>query len=239
MCDFSGKLIAWMDGELPEREAAPIEEHFEGCAECHSRLASYRQVSDAFVAYCEAATSAEAVVRRHRGLPAWALPAMGAVAAASLLLALVPRHVMQSPAQADRHLAAHASASRSLAPAAIAATRSSSPVGASSAVGVAPAPVAERAARNPARVHTGRRQHVLAANTVERPAVAVPARPVASFASEPAIEIAIPSDAIFPAGAVPEGVSFVADVTLGADGTAERLRLQPRMVEFERRATRP
>jgi anti-sigma factor RsiW len=219
MCDFSGKLIAWMDGELPEREAAPIEEHLEGCAECRSRLASYRQVSDAFVAYCEAASSA-AVTRPQRGLPAWALAAMGAAAAAALLLTLAPKRVVQSPAEVENPLAAHASAGGSPAPSAA-------------------APVAERAARHPASVHRSRREPVLVANTVERPAVRVPSKPAALLTSEPAIEIAIPSDAIFPEGAVPEGVSFVADVTLGADGTAERLRLQPRMVEFERRATRP
>jgi hypothetical protein len=53
------------------------------------------------------------------------------------------------------------------------------------------------------------------------------------------IEITIPSDAIFPTGAVPDGVSFVAEVTLAADGTAEGLRLQPRFVESERRTVRP
>jgi hypothetical protein len=219
MCDFSGKIIAWMDGELPEHEAAPIAEHLEGCAECRSRLASYRQVSDALVAYCETATSA-AVARPQRGLPAWALAAMGAAAVAALLLALAPKRVVQSPAEVENPLAAHASAGGSPARAAA-------------------APVAERAARHPASVHRSRQEPVLVANTVERPAVLAPSRPAASLTGEPAFEIAIPSDAIFPEGAVPEGVSFVADVTLGADGTAERLRLQPRIVEFERRATRP
>jgi hypothetical protein len=34
-------------------------------------------------------------------------------------------------------------------------------------------------------------------------------------------------------------VSFVADVVLGADGSAERLRLQPQFVTLDRRATQP
>jgi hypothetical protein len=62
---------------------------------------------------------------------------------------------------------------------------------------------------------------------------------VGALPAEPAIEITIPSDAMFPPGAVPEGVSFVAEVILGADGSAERLRLQPQFVTLERRATRP
>jgi hypothetical protein len=235
MCDFSGKLIAWMDGELPESEAATVEEHFKGCAECRSRLSAYRQVSSAFVAYCEAATTAEALLRPQRQLARWAFAAGGAAAAAALILVLIPRRVMQSPAEAERHLATHASAGRSMTPAAIAATRASSALGAHSSA----APGAERAARIPAIAHTTHPEHVSAANTVERSAQRVPARSAASLPSEPAIEIAIPSDAIFPAGAVPDGVSFVAEVTLGTDGTAERLRLQPRRVEFERRATRP
>ena len=45
MCEFSGKLIAWMDRELPESEAADVERHLGACAECRERLAAYKQVS--------------------------------------------------------------------------------------------------------------------------------------------------------------------------------------------------
>ncbi len=44
--------------------------------------------------------------------------------------------------------------------------------------------------------------------------------------SDPAIEIAIPADSIFPPGAVPEGVNYVANLTL-ADGSVQAIRLQP------------
>jgi len=44
--------------------------------------------------------------------------------------------------------------------------------------------------------------------------------------AEPAIQIAIPGDAMFPPGAVPEGVNFVANLSL-ADGSVQGLRLQP------------
>lgn len=50
---------------------------------------------------------------------------------------------------------------------------------------------------------------------------------VAWLQGEPAIQIAIPAEAMFPPGAVPEGVSFTADLTIAADGSAQRLRLRP------------
>jgi hypothetical protein len=89
-------------------------------------------------------------------------------------------------------------------------------------------------------VKVTRREHVAAVKLAQLKAIARgPVQSAELLPTEPAIEIAIPSDAMFPPGAVPEGVSFVADVTLGADGSAERLRLQPRLVKFERGATRP
>jgi hypothetical protein len=56
---------------------------------------------------------------------------------------------------------------------------------------------------------------------------------------EPVIQIAIPADEMFPPGAVPEGMHFVADLTIAADGSAERLRLRPRLSGFERSTTQP
>jgi hypothetical protein len=43
----------------------------------------------------------------------------------------------------------------------------------------------------------------------------------------PAIRIAIPADEIFPPGAVPEGVAYIANLSLAADGSVQGLRLQP------------
>ena len=57
--------------------------------------------------------------------------------------------------------------------------------------------------------------------------------------AEPAIEIAIPAESMFPPGAVPEGVTFTADLSIGADGSAQQMRLQPRLIGFERRGTQP
>jgi hypothetical protein len=44
--------------------------------------------------------------------------------------------------------------------------------------------------------------------------------------AEPAIQIAIPVEAMFPPGAVPEGITFIADVSMAADGSVQGLRLQ-------------
>jgi hypothetical protein len=51
---------------------------------------------------------------------------------------------------------------------------------------------------------------------------------------ESMIRIAIPAEEMFPPGAVPEGMNFVADVTIAPDGSAERIRLRPQLAAFER-----
>ena len=45
--------------------------------------------------------------------------------------------------------------------------------------------------------------------------------------AEPAIQIAIPADSMFPPGAVPEGVTYIANLSLAADGSVQGIRLQP------------
>jgi hypothetical protein len=72
----------------------------------------------------------------------------------------------------------------------------------------------ETAPRPVKRVH---RRHVIA-----------PMRtPNANWASvEPAIQIAIPVEAMFAPGAVPEGITFIADLSMAADGSVQGLRLQ-------------
>ena len=54
MCDVSGKLIAWMDGELPENEAAYVERHIRDCSECRRCAEAYTCVSRLVIAYCDA-----------------------------------------------------------------------------------------------------------------------------------------------------------------------------------------
>ena len=41
-----------------------------------------------------------------------------------------------------------------------------------------------------------------------------------------AIEIAIPAEALFPPGAMPEGVNFIADLRIGPDGSVKQVRLR-------------
>jgi len=82
MCDVSGKLIAWMDGELAENEVADVKHHIRGCSECRSRVEAFGEISRLVVAYCDAA--AEAGPRRR--LPLWIPALVGAVAVVALLL---------------------------------------------------------------------------------------------------------------------------------------------------------
>jgi anti-sigma factor RsiW len=56
---------------------------------------------------------------------------------------------------------------------------------------------------------------------------------------QPAVEVAIPADAMFPPGAVPEGVNFVADVNFAPDGSARQMRLRPRLTAIERSVPQP
>ncbi|MGB7731439.1 MAG: zf-HC2 domain-containing protein [Candidatus Acidiferrum sp.] len=57
--------------------------------------------------------------------------------------------------------------------------------------------------------------------------------------TEPAIQISLPVESMFPPGAVPEGISFTADVSIAADGSAQQIQLRPQMIGFERRTVQP
>jgi hypothetical protein len=220
MCDFSGRLIAWLDKELPQDEAAFVERHLQVCVECRTCLVAYQQVSRTFDAYCDAEIASE----RRRSLPRW-IPVMSAGAAAAVAVAamflMFPRgRLAQPPINSPTAHSSRATDAR---------------VGAAHPVAALETPPsaasrAERVDRRYAAV-PARHRSAGAATPQVQDAGALPV--------EPAIEITIPADAMFPPGAVPEGVSFIADVILGADGSPERLRLQPRFVTGERRATRP
>ena len=185
MCDFSGKLIAWLDDELPATETVDIERHVGGCAQCRSRVNLFEQVGNHFNAYCEAVLSS----KERRRLPRWT-PVLTGVAAtatiAALLLVFLPAPVEQPPL---------AGSAATLPPPIVLKT------------GVTPVP--------------SRRRH--ATGTVQIP------RQIqyASWPEPAAIQIAIPADEMFPPGAVPAGVNFVAELSIAADGSAEQLRLRP------------
>jgi Putative zinc-finger len=162
MCEFSGKLIAWLDRELSEEEAVNVGWHVGRCPECRRASETYAQVSRAFLPCYEAAVLARPRKSRRR-----MLALIGAAAAILLAMALWPR-------PADKLM---------LGP---------------PAVEPAPALAFERPMRATISVH-GRR--------------AAPKR--VWIPEEPVIEIALPAEALFPPGAVPEGFSFIADVRTG------------------------
>src|SRR5215831_3031067 len=55
MCEFSEKLIAWLDHELAVEASAAFERHVRGCAECLRAAEAYRTLNQAIEAYCETA----------------------------------------------------------------------------------------------------------------------------------------------------------------------------------------
>jgi hypothetical protein len=185
MCDFSGRLIAWMDCELEANEAAVLGRHVRACAECRERVAAYEDVSRGFAAYCDVVLETAMVTKIHRKLPRWVPVVAGAaaVAAVVLVLALQPRSVKPIPVV--------------------------------SRVAEARPPIAPKTATN--TPNPVQRRHAAAHRKTQTANWAV---------AEPAIQIAIPGDAMFPPGAVPEGVNFVANLSL-ADGSVQGLRLQP------------
>lgn len=183
MCDFKGRLVVWMDGELPENEAAVIEQHVRTCADCRDRIATYAEVSHRFSSYYYGVVT-QTAMRTPRQLRRWVPVAAAAAAASVLVLALLPRSVEQAPAAPQ--------------------------------VAQAPPPIAvETVAQTVKQVQ---RRHVPAHIRAPRANWAM---------AQPAIQIAIPAEAMFPPGAVPEGVNYIANLSLAADGSVQGLRLQP------------
>lgn len=198
MCNYSAKLILWLDGELGEAEMVEVQRHLYECIECWCQLAVFEQVSKTFNAYCDTMLAEKSRRRQPRWLPALATAAAAAIAAALLLL--LPRAPLNPPA--------------SPAPPAL----------------VAAAPPAVTLEKTPTPRKPLLRRH----------APAPPhAQPAKWLPAEPAIQIAIPADSMFPPGAVPEGFTFTADVSLAADGSPQQLGLQPGLIGFERRLTQP
>jgi hypothetical protein len=164
MCEYSGKLIAWLDQELPPEEATNVEWHVNQCAACRKAVDAYQEVSGVFLACYEATMTARP--RRNMHLWAWSGVAAAAAIVAVFFMA-PPAHL--APPRAEK-LSFHPPAPP-------------------------PAPILE--VRAP--VHS--RPHALHP-PIQRQWVA----------AEPTIQVALPADALFPPGAVPEGFSFIADV---------------------------
>jgi Putative zinc-finger len=205
MCDYSSKLIAWLDRELQPEEMAAVQQHLPNCAECRASLSKYKLVSQDIDDYCHAMMTASQSDRAHRG---WAVLS---AAAAILVLAGTAAVLWHSRLQA-----------RSAAPA-----LAVSPITAIHAL-PAEAPELPRpagAARKSSRAHR-----------VNSPSAL---QPVHWVPPQPALQVAIPADSMFPPGAVPEGISFVADVNFAPDGSARQIRLRPRLTAIERSVSQP
>ncbi len=186
MCDSSGRLVAWMDGELAENESADVERHVQGCAECRRRVDAYGEVSRGFAAYYARSTRTPAKSTDDRKFPRWvpvAAAAAAAAVAAMVMFALLTRSA--EPVPLPPQVAA-----------------------------VAPATVPEITKTVPM---PAQRRHVAAHRAVSHSNLAL---------AQPAIQIAIPAEAMFPPGAVPEGLAYIANLSFSADGSVQGVRLQ-------------
>ena len=193
MCDYKGRLVAWMDGELAENDAAVVEQHVRACAECRDCVAAYEEASRGFAAYYDATLQSATATPARRKLPRWVPVVAGAaavLAAAVLLVSLLPRFVKPVPAV---------------------------PQAAVTRPPVASPPVAVEPAAKPVQtVAPVQRRHVAARKKAANTNWAM---------ADPAVQIAIPGEAMFPPGAVPEGVNYIANVSL-TDGSVQGIRLQ-------------
>lgn len=223
MCEFSQRLAAWLDSELPEGEAAEMDRHLAGCAQCRGRLDAYRQASDAFEAYCNAcgdlALSAKPGRRSVR--PARAIYGATAIAAILVAFFLLTARTRQSQERTRVEIDSAAGASQPVQTAQKEPERQSAPVA--------------RPRATPRLEKSKGTAYVSNATPGRRLGAQRPEENTNSLPGPPAVEIAIPADAIFPPGAVPAGMSFTTDITMASDGSAEQIRLRPQLTEFERR----
>ncbi len=93
--------------------------------------------------------------------------------------------------------------------------RSAKPVSAPLQLAVVQAPIALEPATEPLK--PVQRRHIPAHRKAPSTTWAM---------ADPAIQIAIPADAMFPPGAVPEGAAYIANLSL-TDGSVQAIRLQP------------
>jgi anti-sigma factor RsiW len=231
MCELSSKLIAWMDGELGQAEAAAIEQHLADCAECRNAFASYGEASEAFALYRDAAAAEVFDGRLNQPLQRWLLSAVGTAAAIALLLFFAPKHLF-SPVGKNPGTEIGPSSAFLTAPPVAGSERSVSGSGRTQA--------SHQLAGKPASTQKARAwTRASAKRALARSAEKAPSESVVALAAspEPLIEVVLPADGMFPPGAMPQGMSYVANVTVAA-GT-EPLGAPARLAGFERRNTQP
>lgn len=188
MCEFSSKLVVWIDGELPDDQMSAIDGHVAQCSECRAQAAMFRGVSHAF-AVC---TRAQVVPPGRAWRPAVLVPAALAASVVLAALLMLPRYAHEPKFQ------------RTAAPVPAVAT-----VPPDKLVAMVPRTVPARMVAS--RPHRAKR----------------PARPSEWMPAEPTIQILIPGDALYPPGALPEGVDLVANLRFAAEGSPASLALRP------------
>ena len=130
-------------------------------------------------------------------VPRWVPVVASSVVAASLMLLVLPRTRVERPPVLEPTVA----------------TATGPVPGPSPAVGLAPAsaPAPHKAAVR--RRHTSQAQRVQERTTQGQP-------------MDTAIQIVIPAEAMFPLGAMPAGINFVADLRIAPDGSVQQVRLR-------------
>jgi anti-sigma factor RsiW len=217
MCEYSERLIAWMDGELAESEAAELEQHVRACAACRECVSAYEAASRDFASYYAVSTQAAVAPAPRRSVPLWMPGAAIAAVAAMLAIGFLAQSVKQAPVAAQIATAPAPSGAGIARPTVGSVTKN--PISSAKpelTQGLKPSV-------HLAHVGTARGRALIrgVSGTGSRSADTDWAM------AEPAIQIAIPADAMFPPGAVPEGVTYIANVSLGADGSIQGIRLQP------------
>jgi hypothetical protein len=90
MCEYSGRLVAWLDRELPDEEAANVECHVRQCTECRAAVNTYEEVTGVFLACYEA------TILPQRRRPPYIWTGSGLAVAAAIVAVLF---FVQPPAQ--------------------------------------------------------------------------------------------------------------------------------------------
>jgi anti-sigma factor RsiW len=206
MCDWEDRLVAWLDRELPEDEAADVSRHLEMCAECRKRADAYECTSIAFNAYLDAVSRVDG---RPRMLPRKTVMLGAGVVAAVAVFALLARYphrpVTNEPLRALEETDPRPSVGKAASP----------PSASPSHTGL----VKEGATRR------GRRRDLIAASQ-KQDANLLP--------TGPAVEITIPAEALLPPGAAPAGENFLVDLSIAPDGSTEGIRVRTQLTGFER-----
>jgi anti-sigma factor RsiW len=193
-----------MDGELAKSEAAEVEQHVRACPACGKCVSACEEICREFAAYYAAFTQTRPVALRQK-VSSWVpIAASVAAVAAMLMIAFMTRSAKQVPTIQQA--------------AAIPSTVETSPIPKTTA------PASQPAAQD--HYPPYRQQKAIRVGQPHR-TTKLDSTKAEWAIIEPAIEIAIPAEAMFPPGAVPEGVTYIANVSLGPDGLVRGLRLQP------------